>query len=88
MTTLVVWAVYIYVWMPLVTLGAWGLEFGFIHRQPTTLQNLEKFRGVDRRRAPLPVTTREVANDFHISPSNDVTEAADSRGARYTPKSC
>jgi biofilm PGA synthesis protein PgaD len=160
MATLVVWAVYIYLWMPLVTLGAWGLEFGFIHRQLTTLQNidglyrlligygvvvlaigvvliswarfnLEKFRGLDRRRAPLPVTTREVANAFHISPSvlsfwyltksitmhhsangqvlappdtdhailevarlfrtlapsNDATEAADSRGERYTPKS-
>jgi len=98
MATLVLWLAYIYLWMPLATLGAWGLEFGFIHRQLTTLQNvegvyrllaayavvvlatglvligwarfnLERFRGMDRRKAPLPVTTREVASAFHVSPS-------------------
>jgi biofilm PGA synthesis protein PgaD len=98
MATLVLWFAYIYLWIPLATLGAWGLELGFIHRQLTTLQNVEglyrllavyavvvlaigmaliawarlnltRFRGMDRRKAPLPVTTREVASAFHISPS-------------------
>ncbi|MCG3202696.1 MAG: hypothetical protein NFCOHLIN_02581 [Gammaproteobacteria bacterium] len=98
MATLVLWLAYIYLWMPLATLGAWGLEFGFVRRQLATLQNiegvyrllavyavvivatgmvligwarfnLERFRGMDRRKMPLPVTTREVANAYHISPS-------------------
>ncbi|MEZ5445314.1 MAG: poly-beta-1,6-N-acetyl-D-glucosamine biosynthesis protein PgaD [Gammaproteobacteria bacterium] len=98
MATLVLWLAYIYLWVPLATLGAWGLEVGFIHRQLTTLRNVEglyrllavyavvvlaigtaliawarlnlkRFRGMDRRKAPLPVTTREVASAFHISPS-------------------
>lgn len=93
--TSVLWLVWIYLWLPLVSLVAWGLGirlFAIEMMRPENLDylkelllygqvmllvfilvmawssyNLMRFRGIDRRRPPLPVTTAQEAEHFGIA---------------------
>lgn len=92
--TSVLWIIWIYLWLPLVSLIAWGLGirlFAIEMMRPENLDylrelllygqilllvfilvmawssyNLMRFRGVDRRRPPLPVTESQEAEYFGV----------------------